>query len=186
MAATPNICNFLHLPVQSGDDGVLARMGRRYTADRITAAVRRAQTLMPDAAFGADFICGFPGETEAAFANTLRLVESLPFSNLHVFPYSERPGTPAAVFDGNVPPAERRARAAHLIAFGQEKRAAFARQFMGKRVELLVERFDAEGLAHGWSGEYLPCMVAGVPHGQRGALHIFTPDRAEGGTLIGG
>lgn len=186
IAATPNICKFLHLPVQSGDDGVLARMGRHYTADHITVAVQRAQTLMPDAAFGADFICGFPGETEAAFANTLRLVESLPFSNLHVFPYSERPDTPAAAFEGSVPPAERRDRAKRLIALGQEKRAAFARRFIGNPVEFLVERFDAAGLAHGWSGEYLPCAAADVPRECLSALHTFTPDRVEEDRLVYG
>ncbi len=183
MASTEKICKFLHLPVQSGDDGVLARMGRRYTAARLEAAVRRAQALMPDAAFGADFICGFPGETEEDFGRTLRLAEALPFSNLHVFPYSERPGTPACGFDGSVPAAERRSRAKRLIALGQAKRAAFARRFVGERVEFLVERFDGGGRACGWSGEYLPCAVAGVPRGRLGALCAFTPGRADGGTL---
>ena len=183
MASTEKICRFLHLPIQSGDDGVLRRMGRHYTSVQIETAIRQAQALMPDAAFGADFICGFPGETEAAFGRTLRLAEALPLSNLHVFPYSERPGTSAAAFDGSVPPAERRDRAKRLIALGRAKRVAFAQRFVGKRIEFVIERFDRDGRACGWSGEYLPCAVGGVPRERMGTLYAFTPERADGETL---
>jgi threonylcarbamoyladenosine tRNA methylthiotransferase MtaB len=184
MAARGNICRFLHLPVQSGDDGVLTRMGRRYTAAQLAETVGRIEALMPDAAFGADVICGFPGETDAAFERTVQMIRDLPFSNLHVFPYSERPGTPASGFDGCVPPDERRRRAKRLIALGQEKRAAFARRFVGKTVEVLVEQFDREGRARGWSGEYVPCAVSGVPPDRLGSLCTVIPDRIEGDTLV--
>ena len=183
VAAHGKICRFLHLPIQSGDDGVLARMGRRYTAARLETAIRQIQALMPDAAFGADIICGFPGETEEAFERTVQWISDLPFSNLHVFPYSERPGTPASGFPASVPLSERRRRAKRLIALGKEKRTAFARGFIGKKIEVLIEQFDREGRACGWSGEYLPCSVSGVPPGCLGSLCAVTPDCVDGATL---
>lgn len=186
MASTSTVCRFLHLAVQSGDNGVLTRMGRRYTVAQLEATVLRAQELMPDVAFGADLICGFPGETQEAFTRTVRLVETLPFSNLHVFPYSERPGTPACDFDGRVPWAERHRRTQQLIAAGRATRAVFARRFLGQRVECLIERFDSEGRACGWSGEYLPCVVTGMSHDRLGQLCAFVPDRVADDTLCGG
>ena len=185
MATSEKICKFLHLPIQSGDDGVLARMGRRYTSAQVIDTVRRARALMPDAAFGADVICGFPGESDDAFERTLHAVAEAGFSNLHVFPYSERPGTPACTFDGSVPVAVRRQRAKRLIAQGNAQREAFAHRFLGQRVEVLVERFDREGRACGWSGEYLPCAVSGVPRERVGDLCVFTVEKVCGTTLVG-
>jgi threonylcarbamoyladenosine tRNA methylthiotransferase MtaB len=185
MATSEKICKFLHLPIQSGDDGVLARMGRRYTSAQVIDTVRRARALMPDAAFGADVICGFPGESDDAFERTLHAVAEAGFSNLHVFPYSERPGTPACTFDGSVPVAVRRQRAKRLIAQGDAQREAFAHRFLGQRVEVLVERFDREGRACGWSGEYLPCAVSGVPRERVGDLCVFTVEKVCGTTLAG-
>ncbi|MDD4172819.1 MAG: MiaB/RimO family radical SAM methylthiotransferase [Kiritimatiellae bacterium] len=185
MAGAEKLCKFLHLPIQSGDDDMLARMGRRYTADQVVDTVRRARARMPDAAFGADLICGFPGERADAFERTLQVVADLGFSNLHVFPYSERPGTPACAYDGRVPVTERRQRAKRLIAQGDAQREAFAHRFAGRRTEVLVERFDREGRACGWSGEYLPCAVAGVSRDRLGALCAFTVARVSGATLEG-
>lgn len=185
MAASPKICRFLHLPIQSGDNGVLATMRRRYTVEHVTETLREALRLMPDLALGADFICGFPGETPEAFGQTLRLAQALPFSKLHVFPYSERPGTPAATFGNRVPPAERKRRALQLIAQEKLNRAAFAQRFLGRTVDVLVERFDKDGAAHGWSGEYLACAVRGVPHTCRRSLVSFVVDAVAGDTLIG-
>lgn len=185
MANAPRICRFLHLPVQSGDNGVLAAMGRRYTAEQVAETAREALRLMPDLALGADFICGFPGETEEAFGRTLRLAEALPFSKLHVFPYSERPGTPAAGFANRVPTDVRKRRARELIALGTRSRAAFAQRFLGRPVEMLAERVDSEGAAHGWSGEYLACSVRGVPPGSRRTLCTFTVDAVCGDILHG-
>jgi threonylcarbamoyladenosine tRNA methylthiotransferase MtaB len=185
MATSEKICKFLHLPIQSGDDGVLARMGRRYTSAQVIDTVRRARALMPDAAFGADVICGFPGESDDAFERTLHAVAEAGFSNLHVFPYSERPGTPACTFEGSVQVAVRRQRAKRLIAQGDAQREAFAHRFLGQRVEVLVERFDREGRACGWSGEYLPCAASGVPRERVGDLCVFTVEKVCGTTLVG-
>ena len=185
MAASPKICRFLHLPIQSGDNGVLAAMRRRYTVEEVAETLRCALRLMPDLALGADFICGFPGESDEAFSRTLQLAQAFPFSKLHVFPYSERPGTPAATFADRVPAAVRKRRAQRLIAQEKLNRAAFAQRFLGRTVDLLVERFDRDGAAHGWSGEYLPCAVAGVPPSLRRSLCAFTVQAVIGDVLTG-
>jgi threonylcarbamoyladenosine tRNA methylthiotransferase MtaB len=185
MAGTPVLCRHLHLPAQSGDDAILRAMGRRITAADYRAAAEYALARVPGLGLGTDIITGFPGETDARFEHTRRLVESLPFSNLHVFPYSERPGTPAARLPNPVPPGVRKARAAELIRIGVEQRGRFARSFVGTSVTCLIEHFDASGAACGWSGAYLPCRVAGVDRAALGDLVTFTPTAAEDGTLNG-
>ena len=149
----PNICRFIHLSVQAGSNPILARMNRPYpieAVDRFCAAARRR--LGARLALGADVITGFPGETDADFAATRGFLVRHPFVNLHVFPYSERPGTPAASMDGAVPLAVRRARAKELEKIGQTQRRAFAASFLGHEVEVCIERNRA-----GWTAEYLKC-----------------------------
>lgn len=91
----PNIHPYFHFSIQSGDNLILKRMGRRHTREDVINLCEKLRLVRPDSVFGADFICGFPTETDENFANTLKLVEEAGISNLHVFPYSERPGTPA-------------------------------------------------------------------------------------------
>jgi len=164
MASSPMVCPHLHLPIQSGDDGVLTAMGRRYTASHIIDFLTWAFGRMPRLGLGTDLIAGFPGETDAAFEATLRLLDRFPFSNLHIFPYSERPGTRAPSLPGRVPPAVRRNRADRLIAKGNELRAAFALSFAGCRVSVLVEKRRSDGTAIGWTGEYIEAAIpSGAP-----------------------
>ena len=159
-AAHANICRFIHLSVQSGSDPILARMNRPYsieTVDRFCSeAVRR---LGPRLALGADIITGFPGETDADFAATRAFLLRHPFVNLHVFPYSERPGTPAATMEGSVPLAIRRARAKELEKMVGAKRRTFVASFVGKEVEVCIERDQS-----GWTAEYVRCALE-VPNG---------------------
>ncbi len=185
MANNPAICRQLHLPLQSGDADILRAMGRRYTPADYRAAAEYALDRVPDLGLGTDIITGFPGETDKQFEHTRRCIATLPFSNLHVFPYSERPGTPAARLPDPIPPAVRKARAAELITIGESNRRRFARTFIGKPVTCLIERFDAHGAACGWSGAYLPCRVSGVDRAALGECVTFTPDTAEGDTLNG-
>ncbi|HXQ17035.1 MAG TPA: tRNA (N(6)-L-threonylcarbamoyladenosine(37)-C(2))-methylthiotransferase MtaB [Caulobacteraceae bacterium] len=139
LADEPRLCPHLHLSLQSGDDLILKRMKRRHsTADALglIAAVRRAR---PDTAFGADFIAGFPTETDAAFKNTLDFVDAAGLAYLHVFPYSPRPGTPAA----RMPPVTRdvvKQRAARLRAAGGAALVRHLDRQVGRRVDALVER----------------------------------------------
>ena len=160
-AAESGLCRFFHFPLQSGDDRILRAMRRHYTAAQYEETVERALERMPDACIGADVITGFPGEDEAAFENTRRLLERHPFGNLHVFPYSERPGTPAVSLPGAVPVAVRRERARELVRLADEKRAAFAARFVGREVEVLIERVRPDGTGVGWTGEYVETHVAG-------------------------
>jgi len=183
MAADPVFCQFLHLPIQSGDDAVLARMGRRYKAEEIAETLREALRLMPLLGLGADIITGFPGESEEAFGNTRALIDMFPFGNLHVFPYSERPGTPAATFAPAVPEPERKRRTAELLRLKERKRDAFAHAFIGRPVRVLVERLDPAGYAQGWTGEYLGCRISGVPAAQVSRLITCVPYQAANGTL---
>ena len=153
-----NICKFLHLSLQSGSNRILKRMNRPYEitwAERFCTAAR--ERLGTDLALGADIITGFPGETEEDFEATRAFLERHAFSNLHVFPYSERPGTPAATMDGTLPRTIRLVRARNLTALGRAQRAAVAQTFLGREVEVWVER----GGEHGWTDAYLPCKWKG-------------------------
>ena len=183
MQAEPKLCRFLHLPIQSGDDETLKRMRRRYTIDSVMRFLDEAYQLIPDISIGTDLIVGFPGETEAAFANSRKLIESYPFSNVHVFPYSERPKTAAAEMPNQVALTTRKQRARTLIQTADEKRLTYMQRFIGRPVTLLIERYDPQGRACGWSAEYLPCAVSGLPKNLRRTLHTFTPTRIQDGVL---
>ena len=115
----PNIYPHFHLSIQSGDNLVLKRMKRRHTREQVIELCNKIRKLCPEATFGADFICGFPTETEEQFENTLKLVDEAKISKLHVFPYSERSGTPAALMP-QVPVEVRRERAKRLRQKGEE------------------------------------------------------------------
>ena len=156
MAERKNICRFLHLPIQSGSRNILKAMGRPYEPKDIEATIRLAAQSLPGLGLGCDIITGFPGESDLDFIATKGLLERLPFNNVHAFPYSERPGTPAAAFHGSVPKAMRSARAHELSRIVRGKRELYARHFIGKTVEVVLE--DTEG-RHGWTGEYLKCRI---------------------------
>ncbi len=181
MAVSKKLCRFLHLPLQSGDGGVLQRMRRRYTAARFRETVEYAVARMTDLGLGTDVIVGFPGEDDRAFQNTLELVRALPFSNLHVFPYSPRRGTPAAEMPDQIPTATKKQRAAELIAIGKAKRRDFASTFIGKPVTILVERSKRDTV--GWTSQYLPVRIPGTPL-PRNTLATCVPIRLSGETLI--
>ena len=183
MAASGKLCNYLHLPLQSGDDAILKSMGRRYSRDSYEATVSYAVERIPFLGLGTDIIVGFPGEDDAAFDNTLRLVDALPFSNLHVFPYSPRPGTRAAGMSNAVPPAAKKNRAAVLDALGRRKRLRFARDLVGRSVSVLVEKLAGEDVGTGWSGEYIEARVH-RPGLAVNDIVTFQPDRCVDGVLV--
>ena len=131
MASTERICQHVHAPLQSGSDSVLKRMRRRYRARHYEARIRRAQALLPDAAFGADVMTGFPGETDAEFLETCDLIDRLPFTYLHVFTYSARPGTSAAELP-QTPAAVRKERTRVLRELGARKNLEFRERMSGR------------------------------------------------------
>jgi threonylcarbamoyladenosine tRNA methylthiotransferase MtaB len=139
LAEEPRFMPHLHLSLQHGDDLVLKRMRRRHGRAGVLALVRRARALRPDIAFGADLIAGFPTETEAQFAALLDLVEEAGLSFLHVFPYSARPGTPAARMP-QLPVPRRRDRAARLREAGRQAARRFFDSRLGRQESVLLER----------------------------------------------
>jgi threonylcarbamoyladenosine tRNA methylthiotransferase MtaB len=139
MGSDPRLMPHLHLSLQSGDDLILKRMKRRHTREHALELVATVRRIRPDTAFGADFIAGFPTESEAAFDNTLALVEEAGLAFLHVFPFSPRPGTPAARMP-QLPAALVHARARRLRAAGEAALARHLDRQIGRRVVALVER----------------------------------------------
>jgi tRNA-2-methylthio-N6-dimethylallyladenosine synthase len=139
-AELPELMPYVHLPVQSGSDRVLAAMNRRHTAEQYLDIVRRLRAARPDLAFSSDFIVGFPGETEADFQATLELIEAVGFAGAFSFAYSPRPGTPAAEMDAQVPAEEKSDRLQRLQALITRQQRAFNRSFAGKRLEVLLEK----------------------------------------------
>jgi len=139
IAASPKICKHLHICLQSGDDAMLRRMRRHYDVASYERLIANVMRRMPDCGLGSDVLVGFPGETEAHFERTFDVIERLPFSYLHVFSYSARPGTPAAKYRDQVHPAVKKARSQRLRAVGQAKKDAFARRFIGRELAILLE-----------------------------------------------
>ena len=159
----------VHLPLQSGDDGVLRRMGRRYAAADYARVVERVRAAIPGVAIHADVIAGFPSEDDAAFARSIAFLRALDPAGLHVFRYSARPGTPAARMAGQVPDAIRKERAAVLLGEASAARRRFAARAVGERRTVLFEELaDAGDPGAGWVGHAEDYVVvrAGAPDGR--------------------
>jgi threonylcarbamoyladenosine tRNA methylthiotransferase MtaB len=146
------LCRHLHLPLQSGSAATLRRMGRRYDPAGFAALAGAARAAVPGLALTSDLIVGFPGETEAEFEKSLAFVRAMAFARLHVFPFSARPGTPAAGMPGQVPPGIKAERAAAMRAVGAVAEQAFARQFVGQTVRVLWESDRPSDGGRVWSG----------------------------------
>ena len=141
---SPVLCPHLHLPLQSGDDRVLAAMNRRYTAAGFLDTVRRLRARIPDVAITTDVIVGFPGESDEAFENTLAVCREAAFSRIHVFPFSARPGTKAAGLPRRLPARVITRRKRRLLALADDLALAFKQRFIGRTVEVLVEATEHE------------------------------------------
>ena len=163
MTTLPVMAPHLHLPLQSGSDRVLRLMRRPYTVAMYRALVDRLVATIPDLGLGADVIAGHPGETEDDFEATLRLVEALPFSSLHVFAYSDRKGTEAARRPDHVPAAAIRERSGRLRRLGHEKSLAFRRGLVGRRRDAVVlgARDRRTGLLAGLTDNYVEVLFDG-------------------------
>ena len=155
MAASTKLCRHLHLPLQSGDDKILRAMNRRYSVRDYAEFVERAVRTVPDLGLGTDVLVGFPGEGDAQFANTLAAATDLPFSYLHVFSYSKRPGTAATRMADAVPPATVKTRSRTLAELSRAKRMAFYQRYVGSTVDVLFETKDDAGLWTGLTGNYM-------------------------------
>jgi len=138
VAGSPRIAKHVHAPLQSGSDRVLRRMHRKYRPRHYEDRIRKARALMPDAAIGADVMVGFPGETEAEFEESRAFIASLPFTYLHVFTYSERPGTPAAECQDRVPMEVRKERNRVLRELAASKNLEFRRAMVGRTLSVVT------------------------------------------------
>lgn len=183
MADSDKLCHYLHLPLQTGDDSLLQHMGRRYSVRTYRELIEYAVERLGSPGLGSDILVGLPGEDEQAFGRTVALVETLPFSNLHVFSYSRRPGTRAARMPAQVPHAVKRERSAIVRQLAAKKKEEFAARCVGTPVSVLIERMSGRNTGKGWTGEYVQAMIS------KPGVHVndivkTVPDRAEGSMLI--
>lgn len=144
-----------HIPLQSGSDAILKKMKRRYLSALYTDRVERIKKTMPDSCIGVDVIVGFPGETDDHFLETFQFLERLAVSYLHVFTYSERPNTEAALMDAPVPQAIRNKRSKVLRALSVKKRQLFYDSQLGKTYDVLFESENKKGYIHGYTPNYV-------------------------------
>jgi threonylcarbamoyladenosine tRNA methylthiotransferase MtaB len=164
------LCRHLHIPLQSGDDAILASMKRRYTSRFYLALIENIAKQVPGIALGADIIVGYPGEGEKEFQNTMRLIEMSPLTHLHVFSYSSRPGTPAAQMKGQVPEMIKKERNAALRTLGMKKKLLFNKSHVGSELNVVVEdKVDTDtGLLAGLTDNYIRVMIYGAKIGDIG------------------
>ena len=150
VASSEKFCPHFHIPMQSGSDKILRMMQRRYLSANYAARIERIQALMPNACIGADVIVGFPGETDADFAETCDFIQSIDISYLHVFTYSERPGTKASAMKDSIPTHIRRERNRLLRIISEKKRRAFYASQLGREVTILLEKSGEDGYSENY------------------------------------
>ena len=153
-AASPKFQHHFHIPLQSGSDKILGLMRRRYTTARFAERIAAVRALMPDAFIGIDVIVGFPGETEEDFRTTYDFLAGLEPAFLHIFPFSERPGTPAVEMPGKVQASVATRRAAQLEALCAKLHAAFCARAVGSEDSVLFESTRRGGMMFGFTGNY--------------------------------
>lgn len=187
MAGSDMFCPHFHLPLQSGDDTILARMHRPYSGGLFRQRVQRIQDRLPRAAVGADVLVGFPGEDDAAFERTYGLIAKAPLTYLHVFPFSARPGTPAATFPDQVPAGTIKQRTARIRELGGVKKQAFLRSARGRKTDALVEarRDPATGLLKGLTADYLVVLLEGADRHMNTLVPVEIQGIHDGGRLLG-
>jgi len=161
IADHPRLCHHLHLPLQSADDTVLAAMNRGYTRSDFANLMARVRSAWPDAAITTDIMVAFPGETEEQFQRTADFVREMAFTRLHVFPYSPRAGTPAAVLPDQIASHLRRDRAQHMLSLAHDLASTAARAWIGQPVSVLFEQLDGAGRLTGLTEHYLRVRCAG-------------------------
>ena len=154
-AASPKFQHHFHIPLQSGSDRILGLMRRRYTSAKFADRIEKVRSLMPDAFIGIDVITGFPGETEEDFQQTYDLLARLKPSFLHIFPFSERPGTPAVDMPNKVPSYISTQRVARLEELSDALHYDFCAQGVGKEMDVLFESTMRGGMMYGYTGNYI-------------------------------
>src|SRR5207245_3989158 len=183
ISESPRIAKHAHVPMQSGSDTVLRRMHRKYRPWHYREKIEKIRAAMPTAAIGADVMAGVPGETDAEFEETRRMIEDLPFTYLHVFTYSPRPGTPAAALPNQVPVRIARDRNRVLRDLAAAKKLEFQKSFIGKTLDAItLNVFDGE-YTEALTDNYLKLRLKGRHAPNRWiTAHV---DQVESGALLG-
>jgi tRNA-2-methylthio-N6-dimethylallyladenosine synthase len=187
MAKYDNICNYIHLPVQSGSTSVLKAMNRQHTREEYMALIDKVREIIPDCGISQDMIAGFPGETEEDHRDTLSLMEYVKYDFGFMFMYSERPGTMAArKLEDDVPTEVKKRRLTEIINLQQKHSGYRTKQFVGQTVEVLIEKASKKSDQH-WSGRNPQNTVAVFPkeNYQPGDLVMVRIDDCTSTTLIG-
>jgi threonylcarbamoyladenosine tRNA methylthiotransferase MtaB len=161
VAGSPRIAKHAHVPLQSGSDRILRRMHRKYRPWHYAEKIRKIHEAMPDAAIGADVMVGFPGETDDLFQESRSFIEHLPFTYLHVFTYSSRPGTPSAAMPDQVPVARARERNRVLRDLAAEKNRVFRQSFVGQSLDVITLHASGDGWTEALSDNFLKVRVEG-------------------------
>ena len=159
VASPDRLCPHLHLPLQSGSDAVLERMRRPYRSAEFLATVERVRRALAQPAITSDVLVGFPGETDADHAETLRVCRAAHFSRIHVFPFSKRPGTAAALMGPEVPAEVIRRRRCEVAGLGEELARAYRESLVGTAADVVIERVSADGSAEGYCERYVVVRV---------------------------
>jgi threonylcarbamoyladenosine tRNA methylthiotransferase MtaB len=187
MKKSATLCRHLHVPLQSGDDRILSAMRRNYDSAFFKKRLEEIHQALPDIALGIDVMIGFPGEGEEAFNTTLKLIEELPVAYLHVFPYSERPGTPAKELSGKVNEAVKKRRSEVMRNLGRMKRNTFSERFIREELAVLVEdKKDKDtGFMKGFSDNYIPIVIRNSNSSLVNHIVNVIPDESRDGKLYG-
>lgn len=151
----PRLCRQIHLPLQAGSNETLRRMGRPIRVERFRELTETARSTIPGLALTTDVLVGFPGEDERAFQESIQFIREMAFAKTHVFPYSERPGTPASRLPGQVPQNVRDERAQQVRALGASQRQRFERRFLNHQLDVLWEKQWQDGRWVGWTDNYI-------------------------------
>ena len=181
LSEMPGLMRQFHLSMQSGSDSVLQRMHRRYTSAEYYAACETLRFFMPDCAITTDVIAGFPGETEAEFAETLAFVEKVGFARIHAFPYSRRSGTLADRMPDQVDEGKKHKRTNQLIELGNKLEENFVKALTGSVQSVLFEQAAGDGLAEGYTGQYVRVRAQAQPN----SIHSVRIVRTEGALAFG-
>ena len=161
MRRLDKVCKHFHLSLPRGCDTILKRMNRKYTTSEYEEKVYMIREAFPDAAITTDVIVGFPGENEEEFNETYEYLKRINLSKMHIFPYSRRTGTPAAKMPNQVEKSVKKERADKLIKLSHNNEIAFAKRFLDRKIEVILENRLKEGYREGYSEQYVPVLYKG-------------------------
>ncbi|WP_058301932.1 tRNA (N(6)-L-threonylcarbamoyladenosine(37)-C(2))-methylthiotransferase MtaB [Gorillibacterium timonense] len=171
LGSSSKLCRHFHIPLQAGEDSVLKRMRRKYTAQEYGEKIARIHDIFPEVGITTDVIVGFPGETDEQFEAGYRFMKEMAFSEMHVFPYSKRTGTPAARMEDQIDEEIKTARVHRLIDLSEEMQLAYARKFVGKTLDVIPDRILKEGpkagYLAGYTDNYMQVAFPGTPEQMR-------------------